>query len=94
MIEKIQKKITERNSRENFQPEFPLTKINTSSSFSLLLRTQNTDPPVINIQSQNAKSNTASNANINKVIKSDLPGQNMAVTDQRDDGVADEVREE
>ncbi|GAD99219.1 conserved hypothetical protein [Paecilomyces variotii No. 5] len=87
VIEEIQNMITERHSRENFQPQHPLTKVNRSSSFSAPLRTQNTSPPMLNIQSQNAKSNTVSDAKINKVV----PEQNVAGTDQRDDGVADEV---
>ncbi|EED18786.1 hypothetical protein TSTA_125040 [Talaromyces stipitatus ATCC 10500] len=81
VIEEIQNMITEHNSRDNFQPQHPLTKDNGGPSFSVPLRTQNTNQSMTNIQSENAKSTTVSNAKFNKV----------KVADQRDDGVADDV---
>jgi hypothetical protein len=91
VIEELQNMITERHSRENFQSQHPLTEVKRSSSFSVPLRTQNTNPPMINIQGQSAKSNIVSDAKIDEAVQSDLPKQNVAVTDQRDDGITDEV---
>jgi hypothetical protein len=91
VIDELQNMISERHSRENLQPQYPLTEVNRSSSFSVPLRTQNINPPMINIQGQDAKSIIVSDAKFNEEVQSDLPKQNVAVTDRRDDGVTDEV---